>query len=92
MHASPKVDVRDILDCDYKMMAQNVNMLFNRPNKFQKEAAQQVSPCKPLPLDILREVTTLTRAVWAVLHITLCPPGNSVDPPEFFGGIPHKLF
>ena len=24
-----------------------------RPNKFQKEAAQQVSPCKPLPFDIL---------------------------------------
>ena len=23
------------------------------PNKFQKEAAQQVSPCKPLPFDIL---------------------------------------
>ena len=24
-----------------------------RSNKFQKEAAQQVSPCKPLPFDIL---------------------------------------
>ena len=24
-----------------------------RPNKFQKEAAQQVSPCKPLPFHIL---------------------------------------
>ena len=24
-----------------------------RPNVFQKEAAQQVSPCKPLPFDIL---------------------------------------
>ena len=24
-----------------------------RPNKFQKEAAQQVSPCKPSPFDIL---------------------------------------
>ena len=38
----------------------------------------------------LRGVTTLTKAVWAVLWITLCPPGNFVDPPEFFGGIPHK--
>ena len=35
-------------------------------------------------------VTTLTKAVWAVLWITLYPPGNFVDPPEFFGGIPHK--
>ena len=24
-----------------------------KPNKFQKEVAQQVSPCKPLPFDIL---------------------------------------
>ena len=39
-----------------------------------------------------RGVTTLTKAVWAVLLITLRPPGNFVDPPEFFGGIPHKLF
>ena len=37
-----------------------------------------------------RGMTTLTKAVWAVLLITLCPPGNFVDPPEFFGGIPHK--
>ena len=45
------------------------------------------------PLDkILRGVITLTKAVWAVLRITLCSPGNFVDPPEFFGGIPHKLF
>ena len=39
---------------------------------------------------ILRRVTTLTKAVWAVLWISLCPPGNFVDPPEFFDGIPHK--
>ena len=39
---------------------------------------------------ILRRVTTLTKAVWAVLWISLCPPGNFVDPPEFFGGILHK--
>ena len=39
---------------------------------------------------LLRRVTTLTKAVWAVLWISLCPPGNFVDPPEFFGGIPHK--
>ena len=38
----------------------------------------------------LRGMTTLTKAVWAVLWITLCPPGNFVHPPEFFGGIPHK--
>ena len=34
-----------------------------------------------------RGVTTLTKAVWAVLWITLCPPGNFVDPPEFFGSL-----
>ena len=27
MHASQKVDVRDILDCDYKVIAQILNML-----------------------------------------------------------------
>ena len=43
----------------------------------------------PLPY-FLRGVTTLTKAVWAVQWITLCPPGNFVDPPEFFGGIPHE--
>ena len=34
-------------------------------------------------------VTTLIKAVWAVLWITLCPHGNLEDPPEFFRGIPH---
>jgi len=37
VHASQKVDVRDILDCPNCKHAL-------RPNKFQKEAAQQVSP------------------------------------------------
>ena len=53
MHAIQKVDVRDIIDCDYKVIAQIVNMLLDPCNRFQKEAAQQVSPCKPLPFDIL---------------------------------------
>ena len=49
MHSSQNVDVRDILVCDYKLMAQ----IALRPNKFRKDAAQQVSPCKPLNHDIL---------------------------------------
>ena len=52
MHASQKVDVRDILDCDYKVIAQIVNMLLD-PISSKTGAAKQVSPCKPLPFDIL---------------------------------------
>ena len=52
MHASQKVDVRDILDCDYKVISQIVNMLLD-PISSKTGAAKQVSPCKPLPFDIL---------------------------------------
>ena len=53
VHASQKVDVRDILDCDYTVIAQVVNKRLLDPISSRKEAAQQVSPCKPLPFDIL---------------------------------------
>ena len=53
MHASQNVDVRDILDCDYKVIAQIVNIYAFRPNKFQNGAAKQVSSCKPMPFNIL---------------------------------------
>ena len=52
MHTSQKVDVRDILDCDYKVISQIVNMLLD-PISSKTGAAKQVSPCKPLPFDIL---------------------------------------
>ena len=37
---------------NYKVITPNCKHA-RRPNKFQKEAAEQVSPCKPMPLHIL---------------------------------------
>ena len=45
VHASQKVDVRDIFQCDYKVMPNCKHAL--RTNKFQKEEVQKVSPYKP---------------------------------------------
>ena len=45
VHASQKVDVSDILDCDYNWGSDCPNCKHAlRPNKFPKEAAQQVNP------------------------------------------------
>lgn len=44
VYVSQKAGVRGyIIGCDYKVIAQIVNMLFDPINS--KEAAQQVSPC-----------------------------------------------
>ena len=48
MHVSRKVDVRDILDCDYKVIAQIVNMVL-----VPKRGSSTCQPSKPLPFDIL---------------------------------------
>ena len=37
MHASEKADVRDILDCDYKVIAQIVNMLLDPISSKQRQ-------------------------------------------------------
>ena len=50
---------------------------------FGSRWAEKTKPC------FVRGVTTLTKAVWAVVWITLYPPGDLDDAPEFFGGIPH---
>ena len=45
VHASQKVDVRKILDCDYNWGSDCPNCKHAlRPNKFPKEAAPQVNP------------------------------------------------
>ena len=40
-----------------------------RPNKFQKEAAQQVSHCKPLPFDILLLNLQMSWVVFKLLEL-----------------------
>ena len=49
MHAGYKADV----DCDYKVIAQIVVVKMFLDLKSSKESAQQVTPGKPLPSDIL---------------------------------------
>ena len=39
----------DILHCGYKVIVEIEKHAF-RPNKFQKEEVQQVSPCKPFAI------------------------------------------
>ena len=44
------------------------------------------------PLDIRGGgVTTLPNVVWAMPCITSSPPGNLLDPPDFFGDAPTKF-
>ena len=49
VHAGQKADV----DCDYKVIAQIVVVKMFLDSKSSKESAQQVTPYKPLPYDIL---------------------------------------
>ena len=48
MHVSQKVDVRDILDFDYNVIPQIVNMV-----PVPKRGSSTCEPSKPLPFDIL---------------------------------------
>ena len=55
---------------------------FCSPNGFNSNNSYQLKRYWSWTLlQSLRGVTTLTKAVWAVLLITLCPPRNFIDPP-----------